>query len=79
MDRLHQHTLTCKACSAALKWVQRLQVRVDSKIELECIGDACVLGLAERLQCVEGVECMFALQGMQVRAAPGVCACGRRV
>jgi hypothetical protein len=27
MDRLNQHTLQCKACSAALKWVQRLQVR----------------------------------------------------
>jgi len=26
MDRLHQHTLQCKACSTALKWVQRLQV-----------------------------------------------------
>jgi hypothetical protein len=28
MDRLNQHTLQCKACSAALKWVQQLQVRV---------------------------------------------------
>jgi hypothetical protein len=28
MDRLSQHTLQCKACSAALKWVQRLQVRL---------------------------------------------------
>jgi hypothetical protein len=26
MDRFSQHTAHCKSCSAAVKWIQRLQV-----------------------------------------------------
>lgn len=29
MDRFSQHTQHCKSCSAAVKWIQRLQVTVE--------------------------------------------------
>jgi hypothetical protein len=44
MDRLQQHTLQCKSCSAALKWVQRLQVRGRGRGGFERGGVSVCLG-----------------------------------
>jgi len=56
MDRLNQHTLQCKACSAALKWVQRLQVGVECRGdgELERRWGLVVCVVVSGLRCVDG-------------------------
>lgn len=60
MDRLNQHTLQCKACSAALKWVQRLQVSHCYQGAGVGGGAGCDGGQAEPAPtAVQGVQCGF--------------------